>query len=112
MDVGRVHAGVHRPRTVVGGDHAVALLHLDRNARRQEDVHARAELHHADALADHQRVALAHARHDAARQQADDLAVDGGAAVVVDPHFRLLVHRAALRLVGRQELPGLVRDLA
>ena len=96
------------------------LTDVDREHRREQRVMPQGECpeqaagqdmrEQARRLADDECVALLHARHDATGQQADDLAVDGGASVVVHPDLRLLVHRATFGLVRRQELSRFVRD--
>ena len=73
-----------------------------RRVERQEHVHARTELHQADALAPRDDIARFDAAHDAARQQADDLAEDERPSVALDPQLvQLVVVRRFL--VGRKK---------
>src|SRR5436190_16336632 len=72
------------------------LAHADfyRGVGREEDVHARAELDHSDALAAHDSVAFAFVEDDAPRQESGDLfESDLAAAAIVDHDEVLLIVR-------------------
>ena len=70
----------HRREHGLAGDDVLSpTATRSSRARRQEHVHARAELHQADPLAALQLLPFDDAADDAARQDADDLPDDDGA---------------------------------
>ena len=83
--------------------------HPELRVGRQEDVHAGSEFHQADAFAAPEDVSLAHAAHDSAGQDPDDLPDDHPTSTVIDPDLVQLVVAGGLAVCG-QEPAGAVLD--
>src|SRR5260221_1872579 len=71
--IGDRGSSLQRGNHGLAGDHLVTDRHAEAGVGREEDVHARAELHDAEALPRLEFGSWLHAAHDAARQNADDL---------------------------------------
>src|SRR4051794_32537441 len=91
--------------------HPLPLRHRERALRRQEDVHPRAELHQAHALAGGQPLAGSGAGDDPPRQDADDLTEDDRPVTVPQPELGALVPVRGLPAVRGQETALPVRAL-
>src|SRR3972149_5426177 len=83
--------------------------HRQAHAPRQDQLHARAEADHPDALSLPHRVAAAHVRHDAAREDARDLRHPHEAELRLEDRLHPLVRASVLR-VGRRVTSGGVHD--
>src|SRR5687768_11655993 len=80
-------------------DHFIAHLDMYRRRQRQEHIDARAELHHAVTLSRDHFLALRQPAHDAAGEDADDLALHDGTAGRVEPDLRPFVELTRFLLV-------------
>src|SRR5262245_38103592 len=93
------------------GTDALAFTDEDGGARRQEHIHARAELHYAEAGAGTDQVARFYPAHDPPGQDAHHLPDDDCCALMVEGDLSVLVQITRFSPIGGQEPTRMIRHI-